>query len=271
VEDRARGDPTSRGKYWEISFMATKVTERKRKAFEGKIEGSDKVEIKITVAKKDEARAYETLEIERREAARRSIYFFDTPDLAMNKAGIVLRARAIEDDDHDSVVKIRPVNPQEVDEKWRDTEGFKIEADAVGDKVVMSASLKAKQKKNAIDKVADGKDNISDLFSKSQKKFLDEFHDGPLELDDLAVLGPVRTLRADIERAALAYELTAEYWTLPNDSHLLELSIKCPPEEAVVAREVFQAFLAGHGLDPNGAQATKTNLALKTLTEQIKT
>ena len=54
----------------------------------------------------------------------------------------------------------------------------------------------------------------------------------------------------------MAYELTAEFWTLPDDSHLLELSIKCPPEEAVVAREVFQAFLAGHGLDPNGAQAT---------------
>lgn len=29
--------------------MAVKVTERKRKAFESKIEGADKVEIKITV------------------------------------------------------------------------------------------------------------------------------------------------------------------------------------------------------------------------------
>ena len=67
----------------------------------------------------------------------------------------------------------------------------------------------------------------------------------------------------------MAYELTAEYWTLPDDSHLLELSIKCPPEEAVVAKEVFKAFLAGHGLDPDGAQATKTNLALESLVERI--
>ena len=248
----------------------TVVTERKRKAFEDKIEGADKIEIKITVAEDDEERAYEALDIGRRDAARREIYFFDTPELTLNKAGVVLRARDIEDDDHDSVVKIRPVDPEAVDDKWDDIDGFKLEADSVGDKVVMSASLKDEKKKGRIEKVADGKETISELFSKKQKEFLAEFYDGPIELDDLTVLGPVETLRADFERPGMAYELTAEYWTLPDDNHLLELSIKCPPEEAVVAREVFHAFLAGHGLDPNGAQATKTALALKGLAKCLE-
>jgi len=250
--------------------MAEVVTERKRKAFEGKIEGADKVEIKITVTKNDEQRAYDALELGRRDAARRDIYFFDTPELTLNKAGVVIRARAIEDDDHDSVVKIRPVEPDKVDDKWREADGFKIEADAVGDKVVKSASFKKKQKKDAIEKVAKGEDPISELFSKKQKAFMAEFYDGPVGMGDLTVLGPVKALRADIERAGMAYELTAEYWTLPDDSHLLEVSIKCPPDEAVVARQVFEAFLGGHGLDPNGAQATKTGLALKGLVEQLK-
>jgi len=162
------------------------------------------------------------------------------------------------------------VEPERIQDEWKDTDGFKLEADAVGDKVVMSASLKVEQKKNAIKKVADGENRISDLFSKKQMKLLAEFHDGPIDLDKLTVLGPVQTLRADIERPGLAYELTAEYWTLPDDSHLLEVSIKCPPDEAVVARQVFEAFLGGHGLDPNGAQATKTGLALKGLVEQLK-
>ena len=245
--------------------MAVKVTERKRKAFESKIEGADKVEIKITVVRNDEQRASEALEI-----SRRDIYFFDTPELTLSKAGLVLRARAIEDDDHDAVVKIRPVDPGKVDDKWQETGGFKLEADTVGDKVVMSASLKAKQKKGAIEKVANGEHALSELFSKKQKAFLAEFYDDPVDLDDLAVLGPVRALRADIDRPGMAYELTAEYWTLPDDSHLLELSIKCPPQEAVVAREVFAAFLAGHGLDPNGAQATKTKLAMTSLAERLK-
>ena len=249
--------------------MATKVTERKRKAFESKIEGSKKVEIKITVAKNDELKAVEALDVSRDDAARRNIYFFDTPELTLNKAGVVLRARAIEDDDHDSVVKIRPVDPEKVDDDWKSTEGFKIEADSVGDKVVMSASFKVKQKKGAIAKVADGKEKLSGLFSKKQKAFLAEFYTGPLDLDDLTILGPVQTLRADIMRPGMAYELTTEYWRLPDDSHLLEVSIKCPPEEAVVAREVFEAFLAGHGLDPNGAQATKTKLALDSLVKQL--
>ena len=156
------------------------------------------------------------------------------------------------------------------DDKWLDAKGFKIEADSVGNKVVMSASLEAKQEADEIEEVAGGKRTISKLFSKKQGEFLAEFYDGPIDLDDLAVLGPVPAFRADIDRPGMTYELTAEYWTLPDVSHLLEQSIKCPPEEAVVAREVFQAFLAGHGLDPHGAQATKTNLALKGLVEQIK-
>jgi hypothetical protein len=251
-------------------YMATKVTEQKRSSFESKIAGTDKVEIKITITGDDEDRAYEALDFGSRDAVRRDIYFFDTPELALNKAGVVLRARAVEGDERDSVVKIRPVNPDEVDVKWRDVDGFKIEADVVGDKVVVSASYKVEQLQDAIKKVARGKDAISGLFSKKQKNFLAGFYDGPLALDDLTVLGPVKAQRADFKRPGMAYELTAEYWVLPDDSHLLEISIKCPPQEAVVAREVLVAFLAGHGLDPNGAHATKTGLALAGLVEQLK-
>ena len=262
-------DASSRAVTRGTPLMATKVSERQRKAFECKIEGADKVEIKITVTEGDQSRAYQVLDIDRSDAARRAIYFFGTPELALYQAGVVLRARDIEDDDHDSVVKIRRVDPEQVDDKWKEANGFKLEADTVGAKVVISASLKVAQKKKAIDKVADGKDAISDLFSKKQAEFLAEFYDGPLGIDDLTVLGPVKTLRTDIERPGMAYPLTAEHWILPDETPLLELSIKCPPEEAVVAREVFQAFLAGHGLDPNGAQATKTKLALMGLAKRI--
>ncbi|MCP3867408.1 MAG: hypothetical protein GY703_04775 [Gammaproteobacteria bacterium] len=249
--------------------MATKVTEGEREAFESRIAGADKVEIKITVARSDEGRAVDALAIERRDSARRDIYFFDTPELDLFNAGVVLRARAIEDDKDDSVAKIRPVKPGKVDKKWHDTEGFKIEADVVGEKVVMSASLKVGQKKDAIEKVVRGKSDTSELFSKQQKALVGAFAEGVIERKDIAILGPIHTLRADIERPGMAYRITTEYWTLPDGRQLLEMSIKCPPEEAVVAREVFAAFLAGHGLDPNGTQSTKTRLALVSLVEQL--
>ena len=96
-----------------------------------KIAGADKVELKITVTGEDEERAYESLDISERIAVRRAIYFFDTPELTLNQAGVVLRARDIENANHDSVVKIRPVEPEKVDGKWRVTDGFKIEAEVI--------------------------------------------------------------------------------------------------------------------------------------------
>ena len=152
--------------------MAEKVTERKRKASESKIEGSDKFEIKITITKDDEQRAYEALDIGHRDAIRRDIYFFDTPELTLSKTGVALKARAIENADHDSVVKIRPVEPDQVQDKWREVDGFKIEADAVGDKVVRSASFKKKQKKGAIDKLVKGDKPVSELFPRNRRSSL---------------------------------------------------------------------------------------------------
>ena len=78
--------------------MATKASEEERQAFESKIKGAHKVEIKITVPDEDEQRAYEALEIARRDAARRQIYFFDTPELSLYEAGVVPRTVPIEND-----------------------------------------------------------------------------------------------------------------------------------------------------------------------------
>lgn len=101
-------------------------------------------------------------------------------------------------------------------------------------------------------------------------KFLDEFSESPIDLDALAFLGPIATLRLEVKRPGLDYELTADRWTTPDGDNLLELSIKWPPEEAVVAREVFEAFLAGHGLDSRGIQQTKTKRALEGFAKRLK-
>jgi hypothetical protein len=40
--------------------------------------------------------------------------FFDTPDLALNKAGVVVRARRVQGRSDDTVVKLRPIVPGEL-------------------------------------------------------------------------------------------------------------------------------------------------------------
>ena len=60
----------------------------------------------------DQSSAVEALGMDPLDAQIRQVYFFDTPDLALNKAGVVIRARRIQGRKHDSVVKLRPVVPE---------------------------------------------------------------------------------------------------------------------------------------------------------------
>ena len=55
------------------------------------------------------------------EAQIRQVFFFDTPDLALDKAGVVVRARRIQGKGDDSVVKLRPVVPAELPAELRES------------------------------------------------------------------------------------------------------------------------------------------------------
>ena len=65
------------------------------------------------------------------DAEIRQVYFFDTPDLSLNRRGIVVRARRVQGKDGDTVVKRRPVVPAQLPKKRRKTRGFKVEVDAI--------------------------------------------------------------------------------------------------------------------------------------------
>ena len=182
----------------------------------------------------------------------------------------MLRARLIEGDPDDSTVKIRPVDPRTVDKKWFKVDGFKLEADAVGDKVVRSASLTKEQGRDEIKEVFQKKRAISKLYSSDQERFLAAFHSPAVDLDGLAVMGPIPALRQDVEQPGMTYKVTAERWHLPDGTDLVELSIKCAREEAAVARKIFEGFLVGLGLDPHGSQETKTKRALTCFAKHLK-
>ena len=48
------------------------------------------------------------------DAQVRQVFFFDTPDLALDGAGVVVRARRVQGKGDDTVVKLRPVVPDEL-------------------------------------------------------------------------------------------------------------------------------------------------------------
>ena len=57
------------------------------------LQGADSVELKLTVPDADQRSAVRALEMDPLEAELRQVFFFDTPDLALNQHGVIVRAR----------------------------------------------------------------------------------------------------------------------------------------------------------------------------------
>jgi hypothetical protein len=227
------------------------------------IKDSDSVELKLTVPDSAHYATATALGMDSLDAEIRQVYFFDTPDLSLNRQGVVVRARRVQGKDGDSVVKLRPVVPAELPKKRRKAPGFKVEVDAMPGGHVCSGSLKRSVGNADVREVAHGERPLSSLFSKEQEAFLaDHAPDGPA-LDDLSVLGPILVLKLKFEPEGFERRLVAELWMYPDNSRVLELSTKCEPGEAFQAAAETRAFLSGRGVDLSGDQETKTLKALE--------
>lgn len=221
------------------------------------------VEIKVTIRENQELLATRALNLSEEKAQRREIYFFDTPSLALFEAGIILRARIVEDDPDNSTVKIRPIDPSHIAKAWKDMDDFKLEADWVGERKVCSASLDARQKRGEIDEVAAGGRELRKLFSAEQEQFLAAYTDTRIDFNSLIVLGPIKVLRWEHRYNDLDHEVCIEEWRLPKTgTDLIEISIKAPTGEANAAQGEFKKWLTLRGLSSDSQQETKTRVAL---------
>jgi hypothetical protein len=227
------------------------------------VAGTEAIEVKVTVVERDETAALRRFGLARENGERRRIFFYDTRELDLFRKGVCLRAREMEGDECDSTVKIRPVEPARVAGKWRKERGFKVEADAVGPKVVRSASFTIGQKPEEIEEVASGDRPIAKLFSGEQEQFLREMAPVEVDFDELVPLGPVAVLRWKFRNEGIPYELCAEEWRLPDGQDVLEISIKAKRAEAAAAQGALDGFLAELGIDPETRQQTKTRTALE--------
>src|SRR6185503_3267399 len=113
--------------------MATTTTARKPltdaqlQELMGLIKGADTVELKLTIPASGMRSARSSLGIDPLDAQIRQVFFFDTPDLKLNKRGVVVRARRIQGKPHDSVVKLRPVVPDHLPPELRKSGGVGVD------------------------------------------------------------------------------------------------------------------------------------------------
>src|SRR3954447_6110566 len=100
----------------------------------------DSLELKLTVPDTDRQSIVAQLGMDVLDAQIRQVLFFDTPDLALERAGLIVRARRSQRRADDTVIKLRPVDPDEVSKKLRKSPSFGIELDALPGGFVVSAS-----------------------------------------------------------------------------------------------------------------------------------
>jgi hypothetical protein len=232
------------------------------------IRGADSVELKATVPVDQHRATIQGLPLDPVEAQPRQVYFFDTPELGLNRAGLVVRARRTQGGRGDTVIKLRPVQPADLPASLRRQADFNVEVDVLPGGFMCSASLKGRTTGGQVRDAATGATPLRRVFSKSQREFYRSHAPDGIALDELAPLGPTFLLKSRFQAQLGSTKrsirpLVAEMWFYPDGSRILELSTKCLPEEALQVAGEARAYLVDRGISLDGEQQTKTKTALE--------
>ncbi len=233
------------------------------------LRGSDSVELKLTVPPTQQRAAVRELGLDALDAQIRQVVFFDTPDLALDKAGVVVRARRIQGRTGDSVIKLRPLDPEQVGKDVRRLSGFGVEVDAIPGGFVCSGRLKCDADSDATRQVLLGERPLRKLYTKEQRALYRAHAPEGIELNDLVALGPIFVLKLKWQPRDFARKMVAELWLYPNGERIFELSTKCLPSEAFQVATETRVFLGEHGIDLFGEQQTKTRTALEFFSQEL--
>ena len=234
------------------------------------LKGADSVELKLTVPDTNLSESAKALGVDPLDAQVRQVFFFDTPDLALNKQGVVVRARRVQRKGDDSVVKLRPVIPDELPKKVRSSPGFGVEVDAMPGGFVCSGSMKRELEEPEVRPAVHGEKRVRRLFSKEQRAFFAEHAPEGLDLEDLSILGPIFVLKVKFSPEGFKRRMVAEMWLYPDGSRIVELSTKCPPAQAFDVAAEARALLTSRGIDLSSAQETKTRKALEFFSKRLQ-
>ena len=233
------------------------------------LKGSDSVELKLTVPEEHQRSAAVALGMDPLDAQIRQVYFFDTPDLALDKLGVVVRARRIQGKGDDSVVKLRPVVPSELPAELRKSTGFRVEVDALPGGFVCSGTLKRPLASTEVKRTVSRERPLRKLFSKQQRAYYTNHAPG-IDLDGLSILGPIFVLKLRFTPEELHRRVVAEMWIYPDGSRVLELSTRAATGDAFQVAVETRTYLAGKGIDLSGEQQTKTKKALEYFAGALK-
>ena len=153
----------------------------------------------------------------------------------------------------DTVVKLRPVVPDQLSKELRRSASFGVEVDAMPGGYVCSGSMKGTSTAADIRQVILGECPVR-LLSKEQRTVFKAHAPEGIGLNDLAILGPLNLFKLKFTPEDFGRKVVAEMWLYPDGSRILELSTKCRP------REAFQVSAEARGIPdtPRGGSRRRT-------------
>jgi len=178
---------------------------------------------------------------------------------------LILRLRKIPGDS-DATVKLRSKQELPLDASWADK--FTIEGDWSGTNKMVSASLKTNVADSMIDAAVPpgGKPGLG--FTALQTEFLENGCSPPVEMADLAALGPVRAYKWSVKKLLPEpfekVKLNFERWEIPNLA-FLEFSVRVDYDLAPDAQKELKRLLKSHGVTVDEDQQPKTSRVLRRL------
>ena len=169
------------------------------------IRGSDSVELKLTVPTEDQRATITGLPMDPVEAQPRQVFFFDTPDLALDKAGAG-RACAPHPGRRAAIRSSSCGRscPQSCRRRSASPWHSRREVDAMPGGFVASGSMKGRSTGAAISDVVRGTKPMRKIFSKEQRAFYAAHAPAGIELDSLVPLGPTFLLKLHVHAKGAA-------------------------------------------------------------------
>jgi hypothetical protein len=208
-------------------------------------------ELKVSLIPADLPRLLEAIELSPAQSKRRRLRLFDTPSRRLAKVGVTLRLRE-KKASAELTVKVRPVVPSLVKGRWLKSRTLELEADVVGDRILLSASVcrPLSIPPTSIDR---------GVLSPLQHALLAELAEVEVPFADLK---PTRPAEVTVWKKN---PLVIELWKLPGGGQTLEVSATVPGTQLLPLRLWLDLLLETAKVRRARTQTTKTETLLKTL------
>lgn len=198
-----------------------------------------------------------------------NVAFLDDPTvgaaLPLIRAGVILRFRWKKSGVVKTTVKLRPGRGTQLTERWTDPGGeLKLEHDHGRQQAVLAVSLDGEVDAEILDRYRAGRIPGRQLFSPTQRAFLDDCADLRINLDQLHLFGPITSERwEDVHLRHFRHgPVEVERWKA-DGLELIEVSTKVKKTDtAGQAQQDLTDTLAALGLVPDLDGRTKTEQML---------